>query len=58
MTEVEKLRKQLAIAVKVLKHYENKKLCQKALRHIEDIESENNLKKVVDNNKCLDILES
>lgn len=51
MTEIEKLRKQLAIAVKVLKHYENKKLCQKALQEIEDVDNENNLKKVIDNKK-------
>ena len=51
MTEVEKLRKQHEIAVKVLRHYENKKLCIKALRHIEQIEEENNLKKVIDNKK-------
>lgn len=49
MTEVEKLRKQLEIAVKALRHYENKKLCIKALRHIEQIEEEYNLKKVIDN---------
>ena len=51
MTEIEKLRKQLEIALKVLRHYENKKLCIKALEKIEEIEKENNLKKVVDNNK-------
>lgn len=49
MTEVEKLRKQLDIAVKVLKHYENKKKCIKALVDIEKVESEYNLKKVIDN---------
>lgn len=31
MTEVEKLKAQFEIAVAVLKHYENKKLCIKAL---------------------------
>lgn len=51
MSEVEKLRKQLEVALKVLRHYENKKLCIKALEKIEEIEKENNLKKVVDNNK-------
>lgn len=51
MTEVEKLRKQLEIAVKVLKHYENKKLCIKALKNIDNIENEYNLKKVIDNKK-------
>ena len=40
MTEVEKLKKQLEIAIKVLKHYENKKLCIKALEEINKIEKE------------------
>lgn len=35
--KIEKLEKQLDIAVKVLKHYENKKLCIKALKEIKDI---------------------
>ena len=37
---VEKLEKQLEIAIKVLKHYENKKLCIKALEEINKIEKE------------------
>lgn len=49
MTEVEKLKAQLEIAVNVLKHYENKKLCIKALEKIKEIEKSN--KKVIDNNK-------
>ena len=51
MSELEKLRKQLEVALEVLRHYGNKKLCVKALEKIEEIEKENNLKKVVDNNK-------
>ena len=47
MTEVEKLKAQLEIAVNVLKHYENKKLCIKALEKI--IEIEKSSKKVIDN---------
>lgn len=47
MTEVEKLKAQLEIAVNVLKHYENKKLCIKALEKIKEIEK--NSKKVIDN---------
>ena len=38
--KVEKLEKQLEIAIKVLKHYENKKLCIKALEEINKIEQE------------------
>lgn len=38
--KVEKLEKQLEIAIKVLKHYENKKLCIKALEEINKIEKE------------------
>ena len=40
MTEIEKLKKQLEIALKVLRHYENKKLCIKALEKIEELEKE------------------
>lgn len=39
--KIEKLEKQLAIAVKVLEHYENKHLCQKALEDIKAIGNEN-----------------
>lgn len=49
MTEVEKLKAQLEIALAVLKHYENKKLCIKALEKIKELEKSN--KKVIDNNK-------
>lgn len=49
MTEIEKLRKQLEIAVKVLSYYENKKKCIKALADIEKVENEYNSKKVIDN---------
>lgn len=38
--KVEKLEKQLEIAIKVLKHYENKKLCIKALEEINKTEKE------------------
>lgn len=38
MTEVEKLKAQLEIAIKVLKHYENKKLCIDALKKIQELE--------------------
>ena len=37
LEKIEKLEKQLEIAVKVLKHYENKKLCIKALKEISEI---------------------
>lgn len=50
MTELEKLRKQLKIALDVLKYYENKKKCIKAVEKIEELENEYNLKKVIDNN--------
>lgn len=40
MSEVEKLKKQLEIAIKVLKHYENKKMCIKALEEIKKLESQ------------------
>ena len=40
MSEVEKLKKQLEIAIKVLKHYENKAMCQKAIKQIEELEKE------------------
>lgn len=35
--EIEKLKEQLEIAVKVLQHYENKSLCVKALKKIEEL---------------------
>lgn len=35
--EIEKLKAQLEIAVKVLQHYENKSLCVKALKKIEEL---------------------
>ena len=38
--KVEKLEKQLEIAIKVLEHYENKKLCIKALEEINKTEKE------------------
>lgn len=38
---IEKLEKQLAIAVEVLKYYENKSKCQKALEQIKEVENEN-----------------
>lgn len=38
MTEIEKLKKQLEIAINVLQHYKNKHLCQKALEKIKEIE--------------------
>lgn len=40
MSEVEKLKKQLEIAIKVLKHYENKKMCIEALEKIKKLESQ------------------
>lgn len=40
MAEVEKLRKQLEIAVAVLMHYENRAMCQKALAKIAKLEEE------------------
>jgi hypothetical protein len=49
MTEVEKLKAQLEIAVEVLKYYANKRKCQKALEKIKEIEKGN--KKVIDNKK-------
>lgn len=49
MTEVEKLKAQLEIAVEVLKYYCNKRKCQKALEKIKEIEKSN--KKVIDNKK-------
>lgn len=35
--EIEKLKAQLEIAIKVLQHYENKSLCVKALKKIEEL---------------------
>lgn len=49
MTEVEKLKEQLEIAVEVLKYYKNRRLCQKALEKIKEIGKVN--KKVIDNKK-------
>ena len=49
MTEVEKLKAQLEIAVEVLKYYKNRRLCQKALEKIKEVGKSN--KKVIDNNK-------
>lgn len=49
MTEVEKLKAQLEIAIEVLKYYKNRRLCQKALEKIKEIEKSN--KKVIDNKK-------
>lgn len=54
MTEVEKLKAQLEIAVEVLKYYVNKRKCQKALEKIKELEKSN--KKVIDNNKNHSIL--
>lgn len=47
MTEVEKLKAQLEVAVEVLKYYTNKRKCQKALEKIKEIEKSS--KKVIDN---------
>lgn len=41
LDKIEKLEKQLAIAVEVLKYYENKRKCQKALEQIKEVENEN-----------------
>lgn len=49
MTEVEKLKAQLEIAVEVLKYYCNKRKCQKALEKIKELDKSN--KKVIDNKK-------
>lgn len=49
MTEVEKLKAQLKIAIDVLEYYENRRKCQKALEKIKEIEK--SCKKVVDNKK-------
>ena len=38
--QIEKLEKQLAIAVEILKYYENKHKCQKALEQIKEVELE------------------
>lgn len=49
MTEVQKLKAQLEIAVDVLKYYKNRRLCQKALEKIKELDKSS--KKVIDNNK-------
>lgn len=49
MTEVEKLKAQLEVAVEVLKYYANKRKCQKALEKIKELDKSN--KKVIDNKK-------
>ena len=49
MTEVEKLKAQLEIAIEVLKYYKNRRLCQKALEKIKEVGKGD--KKVIDNNK-------
>jgi hypothetical protein len=49
MTEVEKLKAQLEIAVEVLQYYVKKRKCQKALEKIKELEKHN--KKVLDNKK-------
>lgn len=41
LEKIEKLEKQLAIAVEVLKYYENKRKCQKALEQIKEVENGN-----------------
>lgn len=41
LEKIEKLEKQLAIAVEVLEYYENKRKCQKALEQIKAIGNEN-----------------
>lgn len=38
--KIEKLEKQLAIAVEVLKYYGNKRKCQKALEQIKEVEND------------------
>lgn len=40
LDKIEKLEKQLAIAVEVLRYYENKRKCQKALEKIKEVENE------------------
>lgn len=40
LEKIEKLEKQLAIAVDVLKYYENKRKCQKALEQIKEVEND------------------
>lgn len=40
LDKIEKLKKQLAIAVEVLRYYENKRKCQKALEKIKEVENE------------------
>lgn len=39
LEKIEKLERQLAIAVDVLKYYENKRKCQKALEQIKEVEN-------------------
>ena len=41
MTEVEKLKAQLEVAVEVLKYYANKRKCQKALEKKKELEKSN-----------------
>lgn len=55
MTEVEKLKAQLEIAVEVLKYYKNRRLCQKALEKIKELDKSS--KKVIDNKKNGSIIE-
>ena len=55
MTEVEKLKAQLEIAVDVLKYYCNKRKCQKALEKIKELDKSS--KKVIDNKKNESIIE-
>jgi len=55
MTEVEKLKAQLEIAVEVLKYYGNKRKCQKALEKIKELDKSS--KKVIDNKKNGSIIE-
>ena len=51
LEKIEKLEKQLAIAVDVLKYYENKRKCQKALEQIKEVEN-GNICSVKKNIKC------
>ena len=41
LEKIEKLEKQLAIAVEILKYYGNKRKCQKALEQIKDLDNAN-----------------
>lgn len=40
MTEIEKLKQQLEIAIKALEHYKNKIVAQKALQQIYELEKQ------------------